>query len=103
MNSKDLVKRDNCKKCGNQWYLPVENNYKCSTCGAYHVFGVDHANGCGYGSTVSGKLDNNGDLIIDSVSFVSSCPYCGSKDWDTPKVMPNGITCKHPTKLRRVR
>ena len=38
-----------------------------------------------------------------SVSFVTHCPYCGSKNWDTPMAKPDGTLCHHPTKLRLVK
>jgi hypothetical protein len=105
MHPDDLIKGENCKNCGNPWWLPVEDGYKCSMCKYTYktVIGVDLANGKDFGAAVSGRVDSDGQLTIDSVSIVPHCPYCGSDDWDTPRVMPNGITCKHPTKLRRVR
>jgi len=42
------------------------------------------------------------DLEPHSISIVSRCPYCGTKDWDTPKKKPNGEVCNHPTKFSNV-
>ena len=39
---------------------------------------------------------------LTEFSIVSKCPYCGTDDWDTPKIKPDGSVCNHPTKLRVV-
>ena len=41
-----------------------------------------------------------GNAKFISISLVTRCPYCGTENWDNPKMMKNGVVCHHPTKIR---
>lgn len=51
---------------------------------------------------VGSKTLGNG-LEVTSISLVTHCPYCGTDDWDTPKLKRNGSMCNHPTRLTVVK
>ena len=43
------------------------------------------------------------DFEVTDISLVTHCPYCGTDDWDTPKLKRDGSMCDHPTRLQVIK